>query len=80
MDKFSFHRLQNDEKTHLFSTGDSTLEMNQSECEELWDPLTFLEAFCAHGVKLRNNIMVEQLSFNHTAEMTDIALLNMACK
>lgn len=35
-----------DEAADLSSTDDSTLEMNQSEREELWDPFAFLETFC----------------------------------
>lgn len=64
-----------DEAADLSSTDDSTLEMNQSEREELWDPLAFLETFCEHVFKPRN-----QLSLNHIAENINTALCNIACK
>lgn len=52
-------------ETDLSSADDSTLEMNQSECEELWDLLAFLETFCGHVFKPRNNVKQDQLSLNH---------------
>lgn len=49
-----------DETADLSSTDNCTLEMNQSEREELWDLLTFLETFCTHMLKARNNISLDQ--------------------
>lgn len=49
-----------DEAADLSSTDNCTLEMNQSEREELWDLLAFLESFCTHVLKARNNISLGQ--------------------
>ena len=51
-----------DRVADLSSTDNGTLEMDQSECEELWDLLTFLETFCEYVFKPRNNVMHDQLS------------------
>lgn len=49
-----------DEAADLSSTDNCTLEMNQSEREELWDLLAFLETFCTHVLKARNSITLDQ--------------------
>lgn len=49
-------------RTDLSSTDDSTLEMNQSECEELRDLLALLETFCEHVFKPRCIDMLDQLT------------------
>jgi len=61
-------------KADLSSTDDSTLEMNESECQELWDLLAFLETFCEHVFKPRNNVMQIRLSNNHNTENSNPVL------
>lgn len=41
----------------LSSTDDGTLEVNKSECEELWDLIALLETFCEHYSSQENNVM-----------------------
>lgn len=63
---------RSDEAADLSSTDDSTLEMNQSEREELWDLLAFLKTSCKRVLKR------EKHSLHHITETT--ALCNTACK
>lgn len=55
-----------DRVTDLSSTDDSTLEMNQSEREGLWDLLAFFEAFCEYVYKPRKNVMTREASYHLT--------------
>lgn len=61
-----------DEAADLSSTDDSTLEMDQSEREELWDLFAFLKTSCEPAFKR------DQHSLRHITETR--ALCNTACK
>lgn len=60
-----------DEAADLSSTDDSTLEMNQSEREELWDLLAFLETFCERVFKR------DQHSLHHITAQHSMQIQNM---
>lgn len=61
-------KKRTDREADLSSTDDSTLEMNQSEREGLWDLFAFPETYCEHVFEPRNNVRQEQPSLNHNTE------------